>query len=145
MPQWASFAIFFPVVTLVYGGAHYFIYSWVVRMAEPPRRIRRVVLYLFIFLVASFPAGKILGWYHFNALDYLLILISAVWMGHAFYLFLFALGSDLLIILAKAIGFGRMMSARNPLFYKRALVAGIAGAVLIIGGCALREAGILLW
>jgi hypothetical protein len=51
-----------------------------------------------------------------------------------------ALGSDLLIILAKGIGFGRMMSARNPLFYKRALVASVAGTVLVIGGCALHEA-----
>jgi len=51
-----------------------------------------------------------------------------------------ALGSDLLIILGKVIGFGRMMPARNPLPYKRALVASIAGVVLLIGGYALQEA-----
>ena len=140
MPQWASFAIFFPVVTLLYGGAHYFIYSWLVRMAAPPKRVRRIILYLFIFLVASFPAGKILGWYNFNAFDYLLNLIASVWMGHAFYFFLFALGSDLLITLGKIVGLGRKIRVRNPRFYKRLLVVGIAGGVLIIGGCALYEA-----
>ena len=140
MPQWFGFAIFFPVVTLVYGAAHYYIYSWFVRLARPSRTVRRILLYLFIFLVASFPAGKILGWHNFNAINYLLNLIAAVWMGHAFYMFLFALGSDLLINLAKVIGFGQTMSARNPLFYKRALVASVAGTVLIIGGWALYEA-----
>ncbi len=140
MPQWFGFAIFFPVVTLLYGGAHYYIYSWFVRLAQPPKKVRRILFYVFIFLVASFPAGKILGWHNFNSFNYLLNLIAAVWMGHAFYFFLFALGSDLLITLVKIIGFGRKMSARTPLFYKRALVAGITGGVLIIGGCALQEA-----
>jgi len=140
MPQWFGFAIFFPVVTLLYGGAHYYIYSWFVRLAQPPKKVRRILFYVFIFLVASFPAGKIIGWHNFNSFNYLLNLIAAVWMGHAFYFFLFALGSDLLITLVKGIGFGRKMSARTPLFYKRALVAGITGGVLIIGGCALQEA-----
>jgi len=140
MPQWFGFAIFFPVVTLFYGGAHYYIYSWFVRLAQPPKKVRRILFYVFIFLVASFPAGKILGWHNFNSFNYWLNLIAAVWMGHAFYFFLFALGSDLLITLVKIIGFGRKMSARTPLFYKRALVAGITAGVLIIGGCALQEA-----
>jgi predicted MPP superfamily phosphohydrolase len=140
MPQWFGFAIFFPVVTLLYGGAHYYIYSWFVRLAQPPKKVRRIFFYVFIFLVASFPAGKILGWHNFNSFNYLLNLIAAVWMGHAFYFFLLALASDLLITFAKIIGFGRKMSVRNPLFYKRVLVAGIAGGVLIIGGCALQEA-----
>jgi predicted MPP superfamily phosphohydrolase len=140
MPQWFGFVIFFLIVTLVYVAAHFYIFSWFVRLAQPSRTVRRILLYLFIFLVASYPAGKILGWHNFNAINYGLNLVAAVWMGHAFYLFHFALGSDLLIIVAKAIGFGRMMSATNPFPYKRALAAGIAAGVLIIGGCALQEA-----
>ena len=140
MPQWFGFVIFFLIVTLVYVSAHFYIFSWFVRLAQPSRTVRRILLYLFIFLVASYPAGKILGWHNFNAINYGLNLVAAVWMGHAFYLFHFALGSDLLIIVAKAIGFGRMMSATNPFPYKRALAAGIAAGVLIIGGCALQEA-----
>ena len=140
MPQWFGFAIFFPVVTLLYGAAHYYIYSWFVRLVGPPKKVRRILFYVFIFLVASFPAGKILGWRNFNAFNYWLNLIAAVWMGHAFYFFLFALASDLLIILAKITGLGRKRRARNPLFYKRALAAVVAGGVLIIGGYALLEA-----
>ena len=140
MPQWFGFAIFFPVVTMLYGGAHYYIYSWFVRLVQPPKKVRRILLYLFIFMVASFPAGKILGWRNFNSFNYWLNLIAAVWMGHAFYLFLFALASDLLITLAKIIGLGRKRWVRNPLFYKRAVVVAVAGGVLIIGGYALYEA-----
>ena len=102
--------------------------------------MRRILLYLFIFMVASFPAGKILGWHNFNSFNYWLNFIAAVWMGHAFYFFLFALASDLLITLAKIIGLGRKRWARNPLFYKRALVVAVAMGVLIIGGYALQEA-----
>ena len=140
MPQWFGFAIFFPVVTLLYGGAHYYIYSWFVRLVQPPKKVRRILLYLFIFMVASFPVGKILGWRNFNSFNYWLNLIAAVWMGHAFYFFLLALASDLLMTLAKIAGLGRKRWVRNPLFYKRALVFAVAGGVLIIGGYALQEA-----
>jgi hypothetical protein len=140
MPQWFGFAIFFPVVTLIYGGAHYYIYSWFVRLADPPKKARRIFLYLFIFMVASFPVGKILGWRNFNAFTYGLNLIASVWMGHAFYFFLFALASDLLIIFARITGLGRKRWVRNPLFYKRALVVAVAGGVFIIGGYAFQEA-----
>lgn len=109
-------------------------------MAEPPKRVRRIVLYLFIFLVASFPAAKILGRHNFSALNYLLALIAAVWMGLVLYFLFFALGSDFVITLGKIIGCKRKMPARNALIYKRTLVVGIAGGVLMIGGYALNEA-----
>ncbi len=140
MTQWVGFAIFFSVVTSLYGGAHYYLYSWLVRVAEPPKRERRILLYLFIFLVASFPISKILGWHDFNAFIYLLTFIASVWMGLAFYFFLLALGSDLVIIFFKMIRFKPKVFAEQSLFYNRALVACIAGSVFIIGGFALQEA-----
>lgn len=140
MTQWFGFAIFFSVVTSLYGGAHYYLYSWVVRVAEPPKGERRILLYLFIFLVASFPSSKILGRQDFNAFIYLLTLIASVWMGLAFYFFLLALGSDLVIIFFKMIRFKPKVFAEQSLFYNRALVACIAGSVFIIGGFALQEA-----
>jgi uncharacterized protein len=135
-----GFAIFFCVVTSLYGGAHYYLYSWLVRVAEPPKRERRILLYLFIFLVASFPISKILGWHDFNAFVYLLTLIASVWMGLAFYFFLLALGSDLVIVFFKMLRFRPKVFAAQSLFYNRALVACIAGSVFIIGGFALQEA-----
>ncbi|MGD0627068.1 MAG: metallophosphoesterase [Thermodesulfobacteriota bacterium] len=126
MTQWVGFAIFFSVVTALYGGAHYYLYSWFVRVAEPPKRERRILLYLFIFLVASFPISKILGWHDFNAFIYLLSFIASVWM--------------VVIIFFKMIRFKPKVFAEQSLFYNRALVACIAGSVFIIGGFALQEA-----
>ena len=140
MTQWVGFAIFFSVVTSLYGGAHYYLYSWFVRLAKPPKRERRIFLYLFIFLVASFPISKILGWHDFNAFIYLLTLIASVWMGLAFYFFLLALGSDLVIIFFKMIRLKPKVFTEQSLFYNRALVGCIAGSVFIIGGFALQEA-----
>jgi len=140
MPRWVGFVIVFSVITILYGGAHCYIYSWFVRMAEPPKKVRRIVLSLFILLVASFPIAKILGWHDFDALNYLLTLIASVWMGLVLYFFLFALGSDFLISLGKIFRLKPKGFVRHGLFYGRALVAGIIGGVLIIGACALQEA-----
>ena len=140
MTQWVGLGIFFSVVTLLYGGAHYYLYSWFVRVAEPPKKGRRILLYLFIFLVASFPGAKILGWHDFNAFSYLLTFISSVWMGLAFYFFLSALGSDLVIIFFKWIRFKPKVFAEQSLFYNRMRVACIAVGVIIIGVFALQEA-----
>jgi predicted MPP superfamily phosphohydrolase len=140
LTQWVGFAIFFSVVTSLYAAAHYYLYSWLVRVADPPRGGRRILLTLFIFLVVSFPMAKILGWHDFNAFTYLLTLIASVWMGLAFYFFLLALGTDLVIIFFKMIRFRPKVFAKHPLFYNRLRVAFIAGGVLIIGGFALQEA-----
>jgi predicted MPP superfamily phosphohydrolase len=140
MTQWAGFAVFFSVVTSLYGAAHYYLYSWFVRVAAPPQRQRRILLYLFIYLVASFPISKILGWHNFNALIYLLTFIASVWMGLAFYFFLLALGSDLVINFFKIIRLNPKVFSKRSLFCNRLLVACIAGSVSIIGGFALQEA-----
>jgi predicted MPP superfamily phosphohydrolase len=140
MPRWVVFVIFFSVITFLYGGAHCYIYSWFVRMAEPPKKVRRIVLSLFILLVASFPIAKVLGWHDFNALNYVLTLIASVWMGLVLYFFLFALGSDLVISLGKIFRLKPKGFVRHGPFYGRALVAGIIGGVLIIGAYALHEA-----
>jgi predicted MPP superfamily phosphohydrolase len=140
LTQWVGFAIFFSVVTSLYAAAHYYLYSWLVRVADPSQRGRRILLTLFIFLVVSFPMAKILGWHDFNAFTYLLTLIASVWMGLAFYFFLLALGTDLVISFFKMVRFRPRVFAKQPLFYNRLRVAFIAGGVLIIGGFALQEA-----
>jgi hypothetical protein len=140
MPQWASFAAFFSIVLSIYGGAHYYLYTWFVRLAEPSPNLRMALRLIFILLVASFPAAKVLGWYDFNAFSYLLTFLSTVWMGLSLYFFLFALGSDLLHILFKIFSRGPNLFAHRSLFYRRAFLACISTGVLIIGGWALRDA-----
>jgi len=140
MPQWASFAVFFSIVLSVYGGAHYYIYTWFVRMTDPPRVWRQGLRILFIFLVAAFPGARILARYDFNAFSYSLTFLSSMWMGLSLYLFLFALGSDLGFTLGKIFPIFPKNLGRRFLFYRRRLVAGIAAGVIILGGLALQEA-----
>ncbi|MBI5966799.1 MAG: metallophosphoesterase [Deltaproteobacteria bacterium] len=140
MPQWASFAVFFSIVSSIYGTAHYYLYSWFVRLAEPSKKVRSLLRLFFIFLVASLPTAKFLGWYDFNVFSYLLALMASVWMGLVLYLFLFALGCDLLIALFKKFFSGPKVSSRRSLFNRRLLLAGIGGCVLMIGGLAVKEA-----
>jgi predicted MPP superfamily phosphohydrolase len=140
LPHWVGFAFFFGIVTSLYAAAHYYLYSWFVRVADPSPRGRHILLALFIFLVVSFPLAKILGWREFNAFSYLLTLVASVWMGLAFYFFLLALGTDLLFLGCKMIRLKPKVFAQRPRFYNRMRVVFIAGSVLIIGGFALQEA-----
>jgi predicted MPP superfamily phosphohydrolase len=140
MPQWASFAIFFSVVLSVYGGAHYYLYTWWVRFTKPTRHRRRIVGLLFFLLVVSFPIARILARYDLNSFSYVLTLVSYIWMGLSLYFFLLAFGSDLILGLLKIFPFGSKPSIQSSLRFRRIQVACIAAGVLMIGGYALGEA-----
>lgn len=140
MPQWANFAIFFSVVLSVYGGAHYYLYTWLVRMAEPRRRLRRKIGLLFILMVLSFPTARILARYDFNLFNYILTLTSSVWMGLSLYFFLLALGGDLIRLAQKIFRWGPRLSKGQSLFYRRFLLVCISAGAFMIGGYALVEA-----
>ncbi|MCX5916206.1 MAG: hypothetical protein NTX30_05885, partial [Deltaproteobacteria bacterium] len=81
MPQWASFLVFFTIVTSIYSIGHYYIYSWLVRWAEPARPIRRAIQLSFVLLIIFFPAARMLAQVDYNPFTYLLTLVSSVWMG----------------------------------------------------------------
>lgn len=141
MGQWSGFFIFFSLVTSVYAAAHYYLFTWFVRLAAPPKMVRRVAGIAFGLLVISFPASRILSWRDFNAFSYLLTLVSSVWMGLVLYLFIFALASDLFLGLLRIFRLRSRVLGGTPLRGKRYLFAGIIGAVFLIGGVALYEAG----
>jgi len=141
MGQSTDFFIFFSLVTSVYSAAHYYLYTWVVRLLEPPRILRRVAAITFVFLVFSFPASRILSWRDFNTFSYVLMLVSSVWMGLVFYLFIFALASDLLGAFVKIFRLKPWLLGQTPLRVKRFLFAGIIATVLLIGAISLDEAG----
>lgn len=141
MGQWTGFFIFFSLVTSIYAAAHYYLYTWFVRSAEPPKILRRIAAIAFVFLVFSFPVSRIMSWRDFNAFSYLLMLISSVWMGLVLYLFIFALTSDLFLILLRIFRLKSWLLGRTPLRRKRYLFAGIMVIVFLIGGVSLYEAG----
>ena len=140
MAAWAGFALFFLIVTTVYGGAHYYLYRWFLRLFEPGRGTGRFLGILFLFLVLSFPGAKILGWIDFNPLSYGLTLISAIWMGFSLYFFLFAVSTDIFMGIWRWISGPPRLSPRHRLLFQRRWMAGLAIGVLGIGIFGLQEA-----
>jgi len=140
MPQWASFLVFFTIVTSIYSAGHYYIYSWLVRWTEAARPLRRMIQISFILLIVSFPAARILAQVDYNPFTYFLTLVSSVWMGLVLYFFMLGLGMDLawaLIRLFFSVGGKRI---RLRLSSKRVLAAGVGIGVLLLGSAAWMEA-----
>jgi predicted MPP superfamily phosphohydrolase len=140
MGQWTGFFIFFSLVTSIYSAAHYYLYTWFYRLAEPPKRVRRGVGIAFVFLVFSFPASRIMSWRDFNSITYLLMLVSSVWMGLVLYLFILALASEVFLALAGVFRFKSRVLGRAPLRGKRYLFGGVLISAALIGGFSLYEA-----
>jgi len=141
MARWTGYLLFFLIVTSVYSGAHYFLYRWFVRWARPSAKIRRIVGILFIILVISFPATRIVGRYDFNLVTYLGVFIASVWMGLVLYFFILTLGSDILLLLLEIFRLPRKIFGNNFSRIQRIWVLVITGIVLCIGGYSLYEAG----
>ena len=140
MGQWTGFFIFFSLVTFIYSAAHYYLYTWFVRWIDPPKRGRWIAGLIFLFLVLSFPASRMLSWRDFNSFTYLLTLVSSVWMGLVLYLFILALASDILMILMGVFRLTSWVPGPVPLREKRHFFCGILAAVALIGGISLYEA-----
>ena len=140
MPQWASFLVFFTIVTSIYSAGHYYIYSWLVRWTEPARPIRRAIQLSFVLLIIFFPAARMLARVDFNPFTYLLTLVSSVWMGLVLYLVLLALGMDLVWALLRGFSLLGGKRLRLRLTTKRVLAAGVSLGVLLLGSAAWMEA-----
>lgn len=107
-----------------------------------PRGKQRLALGLgFIILLGLYPISKILGRHDFNAFNHSLSLIASTWMGLSLYLAIFALGSDLFLLLVKKRGSPSMLLFRHSLYFRRFLVVCILGGVLGIGAYGFWEAG----
>ena len=140
MPQWASFLVFFTIVTSIYSAGHYYIYSWLVRWAEPARPLRRSFQLGFLLLIISFPAGRILAQVDYNPFTYSLTLVSSVWMGLVLYLVLLALGTDLVWALLRVLSLLGGKRIRLRVTTRRVLAACMGLTVLSLGGVAWLEA-----
>ena len=140
MPQWASFLVFFTIVTSIYSAGHYYIYSWFVRWTGPARPWRRSIQLAFITLIISFPAARILAQVDYNPFTYLLTLVSSVWMGLVLYFVLIFLGMDLGLALLRI--FARLAGKKIRLNHRRRrFLAGCAVVgVLLLGSAAWMEA-----
>jgi predicted MPP superfamily phosphohydrolase len=135
MPQWASFLVFFTIVTSIYSAGHYYIYSWLVRWAEPARPLRRSFQLGFLLLIISFPAARILAQVDYNPFTYFLTLVSYTWMGLVLYFVLLFLGIDLGFSFLRIFALLRREKLQLNLRSRRFL-AGCAGLAVLVLGCA---------
>jgi len=138
MLLWQNFGVFF--VHSIYFIATIYLYTWFIRLLQPPPRLRQTIRLIFIVLVGSLFIGKILGRYEFNSFSYFLSFSSSTWMGFTFFFCVFAAGSDLIRFLLKKFPLQGSVSIANSRRFRRTLVAVISGLTLVTGGCALREA-----
>ena len=140
MPQWASFLVFFTIVTSIYGAGHYYMYSWLIRWTESARPLRRSIRLGFFFLIISFPVARILAQVDYNPFTYSLTLVSSTWMGLVLYFVLLFMGMDLGLSLLRLFSFLRGEKIELGLRSRR-ILAGCAGlGVLFLGGSAWMEA-----
>ena len=135
---WQNFGTLF-VHSMYFIGCVY-LYTWFIRLLQPPPRLRRTIRLIFIILIGSLLIAKILGRYEFNSFSYFLSFFSSTWMGFTFFFCVFAGGSDLIRYLLKKFYLPGGVSTTNSPGFRRTLVAVISGLVLVTGGCALREA-----
>ena len=75
MLLWQNFGVFF--VHSMYFIASIYLYTWFIRLLQPPRRLRHTIRLIFIILVGSLLTGKILGRYEFNSFSYFLSFSSS--------------------------------------------------------------------
>jgi predicted MPP superfamily phosphohydrolase len=140
MPQWASFLVFFTIVTSVYSAGHYYVYSWLVRWTEPARLFRRSIQLGFVLLVISFPAARILARVDYNIFTYSLTLVSSVWMGLVLYFVLLFLGMDIGYLIWRIFNLLWGKKFRLNLRSRRLLAGCTLLGVLLLGGAAWMEA-----
>jgi hypothetical protein len=126
--------MFFIIFTLIYGGAHLYIWSRLVGPLGITGVSLRLLQGLFILLFLSFPLIHI-AFRHQNGLAVTAAtMVSSVWMGMVVYFVLVTLASDLLrLIIFRAVFDGRAVSA---------VITTIVVAITVYGLVEARSIGI---
>jgi uncharacterized protein len=127
-------------VLLIYFLANAYFYVRLIRSLKPSPAFRWTLGIILFVLFLSFPAGKFLGGVEYNLFDYLLTLVSSVWMGFTLF-FLTCAGMYELLLLFWERTFNRGKSVLLPqTSFGPVIITLICAFVVFLGGCALREA-----
>ncbi len=117
-----------------------YFYIRLIGSLKPSRAFCWVLGLILFILFLSFPAGKFLGRVDYNFFDYLLTLISSIWMGFTLFFLTCAGIYDLFLLFWK-----RSLSRENSVLSRKLsfgpiIITFICALVVFLGGCALREA-----
>jgi hypothetical protein len=133
MTRLLTFALFFAIMVTVVGGAHYYVWSRLVRDPALPEAATRALTYGLIFLFIAIPGTLFLRRSSLANLTEPLVWVSMTWLGLLLFLVL-ALGvADLgrgLWELARSLSDAPPLDAGR----RQALARMVAGAAALVGG-----------
>ena len=123
MPRRFQFLIFLSVMLLILGGTHYYLYAHLVTGLGPFRTptlwgIRAV----FVLGVISFPLQRVLSRNHIKRLTVLVNWLVVVWLGCAFYAFLWGVAVQMLVAVSEWTG---LLTLAAPLLGSSAPRSGV--------------------
>jgi predicted MPP superfamily phosphohydrolase len=130
MKTW-SFLIFFSVVLIIYAAINCYILKRGLQALAQAGIYRTVFLYFFLFLMASYPVGRILEQFFRNSVTEYLVIIGAFYLAIMVYGFLFLIIIDVLRLGNHLFHFFPSVIEKNPL--KSAEISTyIISAIIII-------------
>jgi predicted MPP superfamily phosphohydrolase len=117
--------------------ANFYLYTWIVRLTQPPARLRKTIFFGLFFLPALFPVSRVWAAYDFNSLNRLITFVGAAWIGFSFLLVLGAAGTDLARFFLRQAGLSPEFPLSRILYYRRMLAATSIMGCLAVGvyGC----------
>jgi predicted MPP superfamily phosphohydrolase len=132
MPRLLTFALFFTIMVTLVGGAHYYVWSRLVRDPALPATLTRGLTYALVFLFIAIPGTLFLRRSAFGGAVEPLVWLAMTWLGLLLFLVL-ALG---VADLGRGVWeLGRSLSDSPPLDPERrqAVARIVAGAAALVG------------
>jgi uncharacterized protein len=132
MPRLLTFALFFTIMVTLVGGAHYYVWSRLVRDPALPAALTRGLTYALVFLFIAIPGTLFLRRSAFGGAVEPLVWLAMTWLGLLLFLVL-ALG---VADLGRGVWeLGRSLSDSPPLDPERrqAVARIVAGAAALVG------------
>lgn len=130
MKTW-SFLIFFSIVLILYAAINYYILKRGLQALAEAGIYRTVFLYFFLFLMASYPAGRILEQFFRNSVTEYLVIIGAFYLAIMVYALLFLIMIDVLRLGNHLFHFFPSVIEKNPL-KSAEIITYVVSAIIII-------------
>ena len=132
----SPFLIFFSIVLTIYGFLNYYIFRHAIHAFPSPSKYTGLFTTLFVFVVLSYPVGRILERVWQSWLSDLFTWVGAFWLAAMLYFFLIVLVVDIISLIGWMIpslpSFLIHPTAELKAIYLYSVI-GIVGLVLIIG------------
>jgi len=95
----SPFLIFFSIVLTIYGFLNYYIFRHAIHAFPSPSKYTGLFTTLFVFLVVSYPVGRILERFWQSWISDVVTWVGAFWLAAMFYFFLIVLVVDIISLL----------------------------------------------